>query len=169
MGNTVRSALGAAEVKEDDPGILTDVFGDFRHRSPHRVPLSLQISRTMFCQPDKTLTPQLNELRTAAEMERRFSGRELFTIFANRIYFDKDLVGVEVASQHFFQKEPNQLLVGEAALLAGLVKAPSYFSPIKHPDRALRRRNEVVDAMLEAHTISEAEASTAKTSPLSIH
>ncbi len=90
------------------------------------------------------------------------------TIFANRLTFGEDIVGVEPASQHFFQKEPNQLAVGEAALLAGLVRAPAYLSPVKHPDRALQRRNEVIDAMVETHAIGEADASTAKSGPLPI-
>jgi membrane peptidoglycan carboxypeptidase len=122
----------------------------------------------MFCEPAKTLNRQLDEFRVAVRLERRFSRRELFAIFANRLEFGVEIVGVEPASQHFFHKEPNQLLVGEAALLAGLIRAPSYLSPIKHPDRALRRRNEVIDKMLETRTISQSMASTAKSSPLSI-
>jgi penicillin-binding protein 1A len=169
IGNSMRSALSAAEAKEDNPGVLSEVFPEFWHQRPHRVTLSLQISRTMFCDPARTLNRQLDELRAAVQLERRFSRRELFTIFANRVTFGKDIVGVQAASQHFLHKEPNQLLVGEAALLAGLVKAPSYFSPIEHPDRALRRRNEVIDAMVDAHAISESEASTAKASPLPIN
>jgi membrane peptidoglycan carboxypeptidase len=82
--------------------------------------------------------------------------------------FGEDIVGVEPASQHFFHKEPNQLLIGEAALLAGLVKAPSYLSPTKHSDRALLRRNEAIDKMLETRAITESMASTAKASPLSL-
>jgi penicillin-binding protein 1A len=168
IGNNMRAALSAVEAKEDDPGVLSEVFPEFWRQRPHRVTLSSQISRTMFCNPAKTLNRQLDELRAAAQLERRFSRRELFTMLANRVTFGNDIVGVESASQHFFRKNPNQLLVGEAALLAGLVRAPSYFSPIKHPDRAVLRRNEVVDAMVEAHAISESEASTAKASPLPI-
>jgi len=114
------------------------------------------------------LNRQLDEFRTALQLERRFSRQELFTILANRLMFGEDIVGVEAASQHFFHKEPSQLLVGEAALLAGLLKAPSYLSPIKHPDRALQRRNEVIDAMLKTHSISESEAYAAKASALAI-
>ena len=117
---------------------------------------------------EETLSRQMDELRTAVQLERRFSRRELFTIFTNRVTFGEDIVGVEPASQHFFHKQPNHLLIEEATLLAGLVKAPSYFSPIKHPDRALRRRNEVIDKMLETRSISESKASAAKASPLSI-
>jgi membrane carboxypeptidase/penicillin-binding protein len=169
IGDNMRAALSVVEAKEDDPGVLSEVFPEFWRQRPHRVTLSTQISRSMFCEPARTLNRQLDELRTAAQLEHRFSRRELFTILANRVTFGKDIVGVEPASQHFFHKNPNQLLVGEAALLAGLVRAPFYLSPIKHPDRALRRRNEVIDTMLEKHAISESEASTAKASPLPIN
>jgi membrane peptidoglycan carboxypeptidase len=60
------------------------------------------------------------------------------------------------------------LSIAEAALLAGLVNAPSYFSPIKHPDRAVQRRNKVIDAMLQAGTITASEAGAAKDTPLGI-
>jgi penicillin-binding protein 1A len=169
IGTNLRASLGSAEASEDGPGVLAETYRGFTHvKGYHRGALSWQISRTMFCAHSKPLDRQLDELRAAVQLERRFSRRQLFTIFANRIVFGDGLVGVETASQHFFQKEPNQLLVGEAAMLAGLVKAPSYLSPIKHADRALRRRNEVIDAMVEAHALSGVEASTAKNSPLTV-
>jgi membrane peptidoglycan carboxypeptidase len=169
IGANLRAALSAAEASEDDHGVLTEMYRGFTHsEGRHRATLSWHIARTMFCSPSKTLNRQLDELRTAVQLERRFSRRELFTIFANRLTFGEDIVGVEPASQHFFQKEPNRLLVGEAALLAGLVRAPAYLSPVKHPDRALQRRNEVIDSMVEAHAIGEAEASKARSAPLPI-
>jgi penicillin-binding protein 1A len=169
IGANLRAALSATEAREDDPGVLAETYRGFtRHEGRHRATLSWQISRTMFCAPSKPLSRQLDELRAAVQLERRFSHRQLFTILANRLDFGEDIVGVEPASKHFFRKEPNQLLIGEAALLAGLVRAPSYLSPIKHPDRALRRRNEVIDKILETRTISESMAFTAKASPLSM-
>ena len=169
IGVNVRSALSAAEAIEDDPGVLTETYRGFTHNGGlHRATLSWHISQTMFCGPSRTLNRQLDEFRAAVQLERRFSRRELFTIFANRLMFAEDIVGIEASSQHFFHKEPNQLLVGEAALLAGLVKAPAYLSPTKHPGRAIQRRDEVIDAMVKTHAINESEASTAKASPLPI-
>lgn len=75
---------------------------------------------------------------------------------------------MQSASQTLFHTDPSDLSVSNAALLAGMVKAPSYHSPLKHPDRALKRRNEVIDAMNSQHTISSAEAETAKTAPLGL-
>jgi membrane peptidoglycan carboxypeptidase len=163
IGDALRGALSAVEVSEDDPGVLVQTYRGFTGQTKlPRATLSLQISRTMFCTPSKALDRQLEELRTAVQLERRFSRRELFTIFANRAYFGDNLVGVDAASQSFFQKDPIQLRVGDAALLAGLIKSPSRFSPFEHPDRALQRRNEVLDAMVEAHFVDAERAEAAK-------
>lgn len=166
IGDNLRAALEAAEVGEDAPGVLSEILqGSSNHGRVHTA-LSLHISRTIFCAPDKPLKRDLDEIRGAVQLERRFSRRELFTIFANRLYFGENTVGVEAAAQHYFHKEPNQLQLGEAALLAGLVKAPSRFSPTKHPDHALQRRNEVIDEMVNEHFISESDAAAAKSMPL---
>ena len=129
-----------------------------------RATLSTQISQSMFCAPAKNLTRQTEEIRMAVQLERRFSRRELFTIFANRAWFGDEQVGVEAASQHFFQKEPNELQAAEAALLAGLIQRPAYLSPFTHPDRALRRRNEIIDARVAQQAIDPKEGETAKAS-----
>jgi membrane peptidoglycan carboxypeptidase len=76
-------------------------------------------------------------------------------ILTSRVWFGDNQVGVEAASQYYFGKEPNQLDNAEAALLAGLIRAPSRYSPYKHPDRALSRRNEVIDTMVRDHAITE--------------
>ena len=163
MGDNLRAALSAVEVREDGPGVLTETYRGFTdHTTRGGATLSLRLSRTIFCAPSKNLNRELKELRTAVQLERHFSRRDLFTIFANRGWFGENLVGVEAASQHFFQREPIQLRLGEAALLAGMIKSPSRFSPFEHPDRALQRRNEVLGAMVEAHFIDAEKAETAK-------
>jgi len=165
----MRAALRVAEFEEDGPGVLDATFRDFSDTSrPHEAALSMQISRTILCTADKPLKHALNEFRVAVQLERHFSRRELFTIFANRLYIGENTFGVEAASQHYFHKEPNQLHIEEAALLAGLVKSPSRYSPTVHPDRALQRRNEVIDLMVQSHSISDSDAITAKSSPIQI-
>lgn len=166
IGDYLRAALQAAEAREDGPGVLVGTVEGFSSLNrPHSI-LSMRISRTMCYTPGRPLTRELNEIRVAVQLERRFSRRELFTIFANRTYFGENTFGVEAASRHYFSKEPNQLQIGEAALLAGMVKSPSRFSPTKYPDHAFQRRNEVIDAMVQAKSISESDAITAKSSPL---
>jgi penicillin-binding protein 1A len=169
IGNNLQAALRAIGPGEGDPGVLYQEYRGIADRKiSYKPPLSSQISRSMFCAPSKTLNRRVGELRMAAQLERRFSRRELFNIFANRVWFGDGQVGVEAASQHFFQKEPDQLQAGEAALLAGLIQRPAYLSPFTHPDRALKRRNEVIDAMVEAHAIDPKEGQTAKSSALGV-
>ncbi len=169
IGENLRAALSAAEAGENDSGVLADMLRSFtNHSTPGRVPLSLQISRSMFCAPSKRLNRGIEEVRTAFQLERHFSRRELFTIYANRTWFGNEIVGVEGASERYFQKKPDQLQIGEAALLAGLLRSPARYSPHEHPDRALQRRNEVVDAMVVAHAISVEEGKEAKVKDLGI-
>jgi membrane carboxypeptidase/penicillin-binding protein len=145
IGGNLRNALSAVEVR-----------------------LPYQISRTMCRAPSKTLSRELNEIRTASRLERHFTQEELFTILANRASFGQGLIGVQSASQYFFHKNPGDLSVAEAALLAGLAQGHSYLSPVKHPDRAVKQRNEVIDAMAQAGTITASEAGAAKNAPLGI-
>ena len=169
IGGNLRSALEAAETPEDDPGAAAATFRAFaERRGPGSVSLSMRIARTSSCGPAREPDRRIREIRFAVQLESRFSRRQMFTIFANRLFFGKNIVGVESASQHYFHKEPNQLLLGESALLVGLARSPARYSPEAHPDRALLRRNQVIDAMAERHLISEPEASIAKATPLKV-
>jgi len=161
IGSTLRAALGAAEGGEEGPSAFPHGLSD-----DARSALSFQIARTMFCEPEKGLTRQVREMRLAVQLDRHFSRRELLTIAANRYFFGDGGVGVQAASQYFVYQNPGELSIGEAALLAGLVRAPSYFSPEKHSDRALRRRNEVIDAMVKEGRITAAEGESTKKSSL---
>lgn len=161
IGYNFRNALNAAEVREDDPSLLV---AEYRGFTLHRVTLGMQISRSMFCTASRPLNRHLAELRTTAQLERRFSRRDLFTIYANRAYFGKQLLGVNAAAEYFFRKRPDELDIAQAALLAGLIKSPARFSPKEHPDRAIQRRNQVIDAMVANRSISASEAESAKQS-----
>jgi membrane peptidoglycan carboxypeptidase len=169
IGANLKSALNAAEVREDDPSVLTTIYEGFTSQNQiHRATLSFQISRAMFCTPSKQLHRQIVEVRTATQIERRFSPREVFTIYVNRGYFDESVIGVQAAAQHFFQKDPSELDISQAALLAGMLKAPSLYSPFKHAERALQRRNELIDGMIANGSISSKDGETAKSNPLNV-
>lgn len=105
IGTDLRSALSVAEAGKNERGALADLYQSFIDReAPRGVPLSIQISRGMFCTPSKASHRSLDEIRTAVQLERHFSRPELFTIYANRESFGNDLTGVEAASEHFFRR-----------------------------------------------------------------
>jgi hypothetical protein len=126
-----------------------------------------QIARSLMCHYSAGMGKyHLNTFRLSWQIRRRFSHREIFTIYANRAYFGVGLVGVEKASQEFFQKEPQALNMEEAALLAGLLRGPDYLSPYKNPERALHRRNEVLNEMVAQGKLSEKDAARLAAIPI---
>ena len=169
IGDGLRSALGVAEIPEDAPKVIDATFRlvhaprEFKGGS-----LSMRVARAEICSPANALNHEASELRFAVQLERHFSQRELFTMFANRTSFGGDNAGIESASQRFFHKEPNQLSTDEAALIAGLARNPSRYSPLAHLERALIRRNDVLDAMAQRGLINQAQAGEAKLAPLGV-
>jgi penicillin-binding protein 1A len=168
LGVKLRGALNVAEAAENGPTAYEQTSRAFSDVRDARIALSIQIARTMFCSPEKTMARELKELRTAIQLDRRFSRRQLFTIASNRYYFGSELVGVQAASQYFFHRDPTDLSYPDAALLAGMVRAPAYYSPAVHPEKALARRNEVLDLMASQHVIAAKEAEAAKSAPLDV-
>ena len=131
-----------------------------------RVSLQVQIARTLFCKSDKQLSRQLKELRTALQLNLRFSHEELLTIYLNRVAMGDCGHGVETTSNCLFHKHASNLTLSEAALIAGLIRSPSRYSPVRHRDRSLARRNEVIDKMMSVGLITSEQAATAKLQPL---
>jgi penicillin-binding protein 1A len=104
----------------------------------------------------------------AIQIERRFTKPQIFTLYANQIFLGHGVYGFEAASQYYFNKPARKLTLDEAALLAGLPKAPQFYSPILHPDRALKRRNLVLNAMLEDGKVTAQQATEAKARAISL-
>ncbi len=124
--------------------------------------LTMQLARNLFLSPDRSFYRKVQEALLAIQMERRFTKPQIFTLYANQIFLGHGAYGYEAASEYYFSKPAKQLKLEEAALLAGLPKAPQYYSPINHPERALKRRNLVLNAMLEDGKITAAQAAEAK-------
>src|SRR6267378_1571018 len=125
--------------------------------------LTMQLARNLFLSPDRSFYRKVQEALLAIQIERRFTKPQIFTLYANQIFLGHGAYGYEAASQYYFSKPSRQLRLEEAALLAGLPKAPQYYSPITHPDRAQKRRNLVINAMLEDGKITATQAVEAKT------
>ena len=128
--------------------------------------LTMQLARNLFLSPDRSFYRKVQEALLAIQIERRFTKPQIFTLYANQIFLGHGAYGYEAASEYYFSKQAKQLKLEEAALLAGLPKAPQYYSPINHPDRALKRRNLVLNAMLEDGKITAAQAAEAKSKPI---
>ena len=111
--------------------------------------LTMQLARNLFLSPDRSFHRKIQETLLAIQIEHRFTKQQILTLYANQIYLGHGVYGFEAASEYYFSKPAKQLTLEEASLLAALPKSPVYYSPIVHPDRALKRRNLVINAMLE--------------------
>jgi len=128
--------------------------------------LTMQLARNLFLSPDRSFYRKVQEALLAIQIERRFTKPQIFTLYANQIFLGHGAYGYEAASEYYFSKPAKKLTLEEAALLAGLPKAPQYYSPVTHPERAIKRRNLVLNAMLEDGKITAAQAAEAKNKPI---
>src|SRR5260370_1253366 len=128
--------------------------------------LTMQLSRNLFLSPERNFNRKVQETMLAMQIERHFTKQQIFTLYANQIFLGHGVYGFEAGAQYYFHKHAKDLKLGEAALLAGLPKAPVFYSPITYPDRALKRRNLVINNMLEDGKITAEEAGRAKSTPL---
>jgi penicillin-binding protein 1A len=115
--------------------------------------LTQQLARQSFLTPDKTWRRKITEIFVAARLERQFTKDEILGMYLNKVYFGDGLYGVEAASLGYFGKHASEVSVAQAALLAGLVKAPSSYAPTVSIDRARTRRNVVLQAMRDVKMI----------------
>jgi penicillin-binding protein 1A len=118
---------------------------------------------------EKTLTRKLKEMLFAAELERHFSKQEILELYLNKVYFGDGLYGVEAASRGYFGKKASEINLPEAALLAGLLKAPSTYSPATSMEKSEARQGVALLAMLDAGAITRAEYDQALRTPVEIY
>jgi penicillin-binding protein 1A len=131
--------------------------------------LTMQLSRNLFLSPDRNFRRKMQEVMLAIQIERRFTKQQIFTLYANQIYLGHGVYGFEAGANFYFGKKAKDLNLEEAAVLAGLPKAPNAYSPINNPERALHRRNLVINNMLEDGRITAEEAQRAKNSPIRLN
>jgi penicillin-binding protein 1B len=134
--------------------------------------ITMQLSRAFFLTPEKTIRRKLSEIMISLELEQKFSKQQIFEFYANRVDLGQrgsfTISGFAQASQAYFNKDLKDITLPEAALIAGLIQAPSYLSPYRHPERALERRNVVLDSMADTHAITHEQAERAKATPLKL-
>jgi penicillin-binding protein 1B len=132
--------------------------------------LTMQLARGFFLSPEKRLKRKLIEIVITFQLEHRFSKKQIFEMYANEINLGQrgsfSIDGFGEASQAYFGKDVRQLDLSECALLAGMIQRPNYFTPFRHADRAIERRNLVLDSMVETGAITKDQAERAKAEPL---
>ncbi len=130
--------------------------------------LTMQLARVLFLTPEKSFRRKIQETLLALQIERHYTKQQIFTMYCNQIYLGHGNYGFEAASEFYFGKPLGRLTPAEAALLAAIVRGPSY-SPILHPKRAQDRRDFVVERMAEAGKITKEQANEARQQPLGLH
>ncbi len=131
--------------------------------------LTMQLARNLFLSSEKTYGRKFQEVMLSMQIERRFTKPQIFQLYANQIYLGHGTYGFEAGAEFYFSKHVRDLTLPEAAMLAGLPKGPEAYSPIRHPEKALRRRNLVLDAMLGDGKITKAQDEAAKAMPLGLN
>ena len=132
--------------------------------------LTQQLARGFFLSAEKTYSRKIAEIVITYQLEGRFNKQEIFEMYANQIPLGQRgsfaINGFGEAAQAYFGKDLRQLDLAECALLAGIIQRPSYFAPYRHPDRAMERRNIVLDSMVETGAITEEQRDRAKAEPI---
>jgi len=130
--------------------------------------ITQQLAKNLFLSPKRTMARKLEEVIYAIWLEQRFTKDEILELYINRVYFGGGTYGVEAASQHYFGKPARDVTLPQAALLAGLLKAPSKYTPTRSVKLAASRVDEVLDNMVEARFLSADAARSANEQPLNL-
>ena len=130
--------------------------------------ITQQVAKNFLLSADQTFDRKLKEALLAFRIEKAYSKDRILELYLNEIFFGLNSYGIAGASLTYFDKSVNELSIGEVAYLAGIIKAPNNYNPFKNTDRAIERRNYVIDRMLENGYIQQAEAAEAKASPLNV-
>lgn len=132
--------------------------------------LTQQLARGFFLSSEKTYSRKIAEVVITFQLEARFTKQQIFEMYANEINLGQrgsfGINGFGEAAQAYFGKDLRQLDLAECALLAGMIQRPNYFTPYRHPDRAMERRNLVLDSMVETGAITQDQAERAKAEPI---
>ncbi|MFQ6032611.1 MAG: penicillin-binding protein 1A, partial [Candidatus Zixiibacteriota bacterium] len=131
--------------------------------------ITQQLARTLFLTPEKTISRKIKEILTAMKIERNYSKEEILEMYLNQCYFGKGAYGVQAAALLYFNKNVEDLSISDCAVLIGIPKNPSRYSPIDHPKLAQLRRNIVLNAMRDFKKISPELADSLKKIPLEIN
>ena len=155
----------------DIQGILRAVFTNFGSSGGHKVGASTitqQVAKNFLLSSDQTMERKLKEVILSIRIERAFTKKQILELYLNEIYLGGGAYGVAAAAQTYWNKSLNELSIADCAYLATLPKAPSNYNPFRFPERAIARRNWVIDRMVENGFVTKEDAEKAKTEPLGV-
>lgn len=173
---TLRQAILAAEDADFErhfgfsiPRIVVTAINDVIHRRLYGAStLTQQLARKLFLTDEKTPDRKIKELILTIQIEKRYTKREIFTLYANQMYFGHGVYGVEAAARLYFGKSAKDVVLEEAALIAGILQGNVRQSPYVNMDAALRRRNYTLGRMAEVGFITATDADAAKKKPITL-
>ncbi len=154
----------------DPIGVLRALYTNIRHGgvSQGGSTLTQQLAKNLFLTPERTIKRKIQEVLVAFWLESKYSKDELLTLYLNRVYLGSGTFGMPAAADRYFDKKVQDLTLPEAAMLAGLLQAPSRYAPTRDLARAERRTDVVLQAMADAGFISEAQAKAAQAQPVKL-
>lgn len=154
----------------DPEGIVRAIVRNIIHMHAQQgaSTITQQLARNSFPLGGKNLNRKLLEAFMALRIERHYTKKQILELYVNRIYFGPGFYGIETASQAYFGKHAKNLTLGEAAMLSGLIRGPTKFSPFKNMKGALIQRDTVLDRMVELKMISSSKAEAAKNEKIAI-
>jgi penicillin-binding protein 1A len=134
--------------------------------------ITMQLAGNIFSERisrrDKSVVRKLKEVKVARQIEHQYPKDKILELYLNQIYLGSGAYGVETAAQRYFGKSVRDVNLAEAAMLAALAKGPERYNPRRYPDRAIQRRNTIIELMRREEVISDADASLAKAYPLQL-
>lgn len=130
--------------------------------------LTQQLTKNLFLSKEQTYTRKINEWVLALQIERYYTKNQIMELYTNHMFLGANAYGMEAGAETYFSKQAKDLTLGEAALLAGIPKAPSDYSPTSNPAKAKERRDLVLDLMAKNGFVTQADADAAKVKPIQL-
>ena len=131
--------------------------------------LTMQLSRNLFLSNERTFSRKMQEVLFSIQVEHHFTKPQIFMLYGNQIYLGHGMYGFEAASEYYYSKHARDLTLPEAALMAGIPKSPTNYSPLLNPEKAIARRNLVLTEMENDGAITPQQAERAREAPLGLH
>ena len=149
-------------------GLVRGIFKTMTGSTQGGSTLTMQLARNLFLSAEKTISRKVREIEIAKLIESKYSKDQILLMYLNTVYFGHGVYGIWAAAEEYYRKTPDKLTVTESAAIVGLLQGPGLYDPLKHPDKMLARRNEVLHNLVEVNKISEKEFTSLKKTSLNL-